>query len=399
MHKSDLREGVIASSIIVMMTFNSFGVYYYTSMGKIIYLLSHVIAAFYVYGNYRLIKVDRTEVILFISLFFVFISFDIKYFLGNLLTSYPSILLMFFIGKINPRITEKTILYLCILLSIGFLLFLMNLIVDYNVFSIRKSNVGDERVWGCFLLTCNSQNVYRYSFIFEEPGTLASIVCLMITFLPSDMNKLKRVFILIGATTYSLFFYIYFILYLFFKNITMLRIIIMSIFILLLFFKLESFLVSIDNKYTNFYILRRLEFVDGNLVGFINNRTDDLFLSFYNDFPLLDKIIGIHLPVSSVYSGWTGLTYRTFVIEYGWLSILIPFSLLCRLVIINLGFKKLVLFCLFFVCFFYQRPLFFRAEYLGLFLMLTSLCKLRIKNGGEDANIMRRRQILLHKHS
>ncbi len=379
-YKSGLKEGVIASSIIVMMTFNSFGVYYYTSIGKLIYLLSHIIAALYVYGNYRLVKFSRTEVVFFISLFFVFLSFDIKYFFGNFLTSYPSILLMFFIGKLNPRITEKTISYLCFLLSIGLLFFIMNLFIDYDVFLIRKSNIGDERIWGCFLLTCNSQNVYRYSFIFEEPGTLASIICLMITFLPNDMIKFKRIFVIIGATTYSLFFYIYFMLYLFFKKINITRIIIISIIILLVFFKLEYFLIAIDNQYTNFYILRRLEFVDGNLVGFINNRTNEAFLIFYNNMDLLEKVIGTHLPVSRVYPGWTGLTYRTFVIEYGWLSILIPFFLLCRLVFTNLGWKKLILFCLFFVCFFYQRPLFFRAEYLGLFLMLISLCKLRVKN-------------------
>ncbi|MGI2166332.1 hypothetical protein ACRN9L_10180 [Shewanella oncorhynchi] len=236
-----------------------------------------------------------------------------------------------------------------------------------------KNIVGDDRVLMCFFSSCRElSSLYRFNFIFEEPGQAGTIFILYLL-LKENISK-NEIYLLIvaGFLTVSLFFILMLPLVYIIRSYqrnknTLFKSIFILLFIYVFFISAVEFL---NNEYISFQVERRLVTSNGFVVGFEDNRTNYSFSTFYSSLPLSNLLVGYRMPLADMYNDWVGLSYRNYIIEYGYLNVLIFFSFLFFLV--KFKFKSTFLSFLivsFFVAVFYQRPLMFRIELLGIVIL------------------------------
>ncbi|ASG04749.1 MULTISPECIES: hypothetical protein [Vibrio] len=371
------KKSIINCIGVIFAFFNSYSILYHFELIKIIYITSVVLAFSYIIYEFSL-KIRYME------LFFLFILiFSCTY--ASPYTTINKILLLvipiYALYLASDRVNDSFISFfkfIIIAISISYLIFICGKFIDLPTYNIIHD---DARVYYCdIMFSClEVNNEWRFSFIFDEPGTLAGLISITISILWNIMpNTYRYILLFLGFTTFSLFFFVYIVIFLSLNYLSKSNIryfAIVTAFVVLLYLNIKPLVAFIDIEFITYFFEKRFVYNDYSIiVGIVDNRTDIDFISFYNRLDFLDKLFGTRELIFNIYSHWTGLSYRNYILEVGYLSLLSLSLFYAYYIYSKHGVRLAIVMLLFLFLYFYQRPLFFRPEMMGLsFLMLSSL--------------------------
>lgn len=208
----------------------------------------------------------------------------------------------------------------------------------------------------------------RLCGIFNEPGALGTI-CALLFIITFKYTKLweKLLLLATGFCTYSLAFYIlvfgFCMLYLCKKNWKYLFV---ALAMVCFFFMIPK--INWGNEKLN-YLASRLEIVDGHLAG--DNRTTD---EFDWKFEEIKETNDIYFGKGAGYYMGTGsLTYKTFIVQYGYIGFGFLIALLLGLFWYKTRNMDHWIFMVLFLLSLYQRPMLL-SSILGPFLLFGGIC-------------------------
>lgn len=389
-YKIDLSQLYWLSFVFILM--NSYTIYYDMLPFKLVYLFFCLIALLYLTSltiqkvtfkedptivKYKIKKeISVLDVFIGTALLLSIFYFNIYQISNRLILIVVPIYFMYKYAQ-NNIIKYSFITYFKWFIIVSYSVFLIN--QYYNLPTIVVPHT-DSRVYHCTLLiSCQEINTpFRFNAIYDEPGTFACIIAMIITFLWGVMPKVDKLFfIFIGLTTSSLFFVVYIVIFLLlyytvikFSKFTIL--IIGGMFLTYIF--AEQIVNIIDNRDLSFFFFNRFILNDhGLVVGIVNNRTNALFSDYYNSLNLWHYLFGFRDNLQHVYLKWTGLSYRNFIVELGMISlvyIVLAYFYYCYK---KIGVKITGIIFIFFALYFYQRPLFFRPEMMGFSFFLMNI--------------------------
>lgn len=364
----------------IILAFNQYSAYYYTIYGKIIYIVSLFLLAAIIlwYSFFRgEIKLSYIEIVFLFGLLLLHLSLDPNV-LSRYLIAYLPVVLILISTKIRGVNYSVFIGLFIFSLALGTMIHITSLIYP-NIWSLQiaKGLDGDERILTCLLSSCHEvSSLYRYNFIYEEPGQAGTILALYLL-LKKNISRWECILVIVsGILTVSLFFIgvipFIFIYRAFHKNKPLCLGLILSLIIgYVLFIPLVKY---VSHPYVNYQIENRLILSNNLVSGFVDNRTNQEFDSFYSRLPIDKAIFGYRQPLSNYYDGWTGLSYRNYVVEFGYINLILLFIMFIILVV-NKGYSvtSTLWLVVFLILVFYQRPLVFRIEYLGFIILFLSM--------------------------
>lgn len=377
---NNITRNIIPILWFMILTFNQYGAYYYTVYGKAIYIISVFLLTIMTLW-YLIIKGDISlsyiEIAFLIGLLLLHFSLEPNI-LSRYLISYLPVVIILVSAKIKDVNFNVFVGLFIFSLSIGTVIHIISLIYpDIWSLQISKGLDGDERVLTCLLSSCREvSSLYRYNFIYEEPGQAGTIFALYLL-LKSNLSRWECILVTIsGVLTVSLFFIgilPFILLYRAFHKhkVVCFGIISSLVIVYISFIPLVKYL---NNPYVNYQIESRLVLSNNLVSGFVDNRTNQAFDYFYSSLPIDKVMFGYRQPLSDYYNGWTGLSYRNYVVEFGYINIILLLIMLLILVR-KKGYSvtSTLWMAVFFILVFYQRPLVFRIEYLGFIILFLSM--------------------------
>ncbi len=378
MIKIKIKKKNIVNGIGISCAFlNSYSILYHFALFKSIYIASIVLAFSYIVYEFSL-KI-RYKDLLFLLILILSCIYTSVYTTINkiLLLAIPIYALYLASDRIKDTFWDL-FKFIIMAFLISYFVFLLGKIIPLPKYEFFHD---DSRVYYCdIMLSClESNNDWRFSFVFDEPGTLAGIISIMISILWNIMPNIYRyILIFLGFTTFSLFFLVYTIVFLLLNILSKSSLkyfLFVFLFFIMVYFNVKELVKFIDVDLITYFFEKRFIYNEyGVIVGIIDNRTDTDFISFYNNIDFLDKLFGIRELIFNVYFNWTGLSYRNYILEVGYFSFFSLSLFYVYYVYINNGIKLSILMLVFLILYFYQRPLFFRPEMMGLsFLMISTL--------------------------
>lgn len=377
---NNIIRNIIPFLWFMILAFNQYSAYYYTVYGKVIYIISLFLLTVMIFW-YSFFKGEITlsyiEIVFLLGLLLLHLSLEPNIFSRYLIAYLPVVIILIStkIKNLNYSVFFGLFVFS---LALGTIIHILSLIYP-NIWSlqIEKGLDGDDRILTCLLSSCREvSSLYRYNFIYEEPGQAGTILALYLL-LKNNISRWECILVVIsGILTVSLFFIgimpFIFLYRTFQKNKPLCFGVILSLIIgYVLFIPLVKY---VNNPYVNYQVENRLVISNNMVSGFVDNRTDQEFDSFYSNLSIDKAIFGYRQPLSYFYGGWTGLSYRNYVVEFGYINIILLFIILL-IFIKNKGFSiaSTLWMIVFFILVFYQRPLIFRIEYLGFIILFLSM--------------------------
>jgi len=208
----------------------------------------------------------------------------------------------------------------------------------------------------------------RFPALYDEPGVVGSISILLLITFNKELNKFSYIVILLsGILSFSLFFYITFILYIATVNFKRVLFVLLTIAAFVIIFP------PIHDYYDN-YINSRLEIdSSGSLAG--DNRTTENFDKEYSVF-LNSSFLLFGKGESPIASGSS--SYKTIIYTRGLIFFILTFSLFTFYAISKLkNIHSLYIFIIYFVGMTYQRPFYFDPFYFFMFLTMVDYLQLK----------------------
>lgn len=203
-----------------------------------------------------------------------------------------------------------------------------------------------------FLLTTDnhlSLNYYRFMSWFDEPGVVGTTSCVLLFLTGFNFKKWQTYPLLIsGLLSFSLAFIVMLIAYILLFEPARIKVIMIFIILLLC-------IALYDNDIINNLILKRLQFVNGELAGM--NRTTDNMNLFMQDFIRSNKLFfGYGNQYASIVNNG-GASYKDLIVNYG----IFGFFLLVSITVIfawhKLKFSRyFFIYMLIWISVIYQRP-------------------------------------------
>lgn len=217
-------------------------------------------------------------------------------------------------------------------------------------------------------LIYNGFDYFRFYSVFDEPGVLGTLSAFILFGNKYDMRKWQNIVIFLGGVfTYSLAFYILFLIgYFYFASSSLCKLL-KSLLALILISSIVFFLLKDDVSFTLSIIERLqnfgLESIDNRTGDEINEHLDAMYKS-----PVI--VFGEGPYFLKQHSDTVGASYKLFIIEYGLMGLLSLFLMYFSLVRIR---TKDTIFCLIlFVLSFFQRPYAFTSWQLVLFAAIQA---------------------------
>lgn len=220
-------------------------------------------------------------------------------------------------------------------------------------------------------VTMATANTFRFYSMFDEPGVLGTLSAFVLFGNAYNFKDKYNVIILIGTFfTFSLAFYILTIIgYLVYSFKSIKRFLVSIFFLILIPF--IAYLALEDNLAFQYSIVDRFS---GSAMENLDNRTGSSASDYYSTYVYTSQaLLGIGSEKMAALGLKEGQSYKLFVIEYGWFSILI-LVLFYWVLAGKLDFYT-SMFCILFALSFLQRPFAFTVWQILLFSCVTSCCK------------------------
>lgn len=228
-------------------------------------------------------------------------------------------------------------------------------------------------------VTLSGSDSFRFYSMFDEPGVLGTLSAFILFANKYNFRNFKNVIILLGAIfSFSLAFYVIsFLGYMFYAFQSLRKFCFSVIFLFLLAFITYNLLK--ENLAFQYSIIDRIQ---SSNVENMESRTGYKTTRFYNNFWVSsDAILGIGDDRMRSEGLKEGQSYKLFIIEYGWLSIV---CLLLMYAALAGKFNRTVLMLFVLYCLsFLQRPFAFTIWQIFLFYCIASVCKCNIKKSTE----------------
>ena len=321
------------------------------------------------------------EQIVLLLLIIVFVVFPL--YSGFRISSLFIILAFYVVNNIHDIELNKTLDYLTIYLSVIIVLSLPAWLINLYIYELPiigeldlSEMKGAPYIYNNYVLfvTDSLRDYYRFYSVFDEPGVLGTLAAFVLYGNRYDFSKKTNVVILIGSLfTYSMAFYILTILGWVYQSSRSLRKMILS---LLSIFCLALILITVLSEDQAFRQSVLDRFMD---VSFdrVEDRTGEVVNAFWDRYiQTSDCVFGMGLSYINDNFFDFGNSYKRFVIEYGFVGLIILVSMY---VCLTRKWNKFTMgfFVLFFLSFL-QRPLAFSAWQILLYASVIAKANYKI---------------------
>lgn len=206
----------------------------------------------------------------------------------------------------------------------------------------------------------------RFCGVFDEPGAFGTLAALVLSF-DKFRNKIPSVIILTASIfTFSLAFYILFIVFLVLSGHSF-KLKLGVFFTILITLLLPFYVFNLETELQHF--LRRFEITDYQLAG--DNRDKKAFLNVYDQFlqgPIVTVFLGHGARAASSAEGAGGASIRMFLYDFGFLGLGIVVVVYSLIVSHKMTRGNMLSLFLFFLSM-YQRPWLYNWNFVVLFSM------------------------------
>lgn len=281
-----------------------------------------------------------------------------------------------------------------ILLMVSMVVFVLVVYVGIDLpnYVIDASNQNKDHTYFQYpmLVVTNDlmhpDHAFRFSFLLDEPGAVGTLATILLLIDSFSLKKWQNIVIFIsGVLSLSLFF---FICSFFFLVILKIRSFKGVASLLLIGIAVGAGFWYLSENYSEVSIIfeNRLNFEDGQLAG--DNRSSDSFDRVYDNFldsgdgVLFGKGVGAHNKIAPGIQ-----TYKMIVYDNGILYVILVllFFGLYAYAELKKYPSKLLLYIIFFLALYYQRPAYvFEFAYFFLLILVPTIWKQNLKNEGED---------------
>jgi hypothetical protein len=198
--------------------------------------------------------------------------------------------------------------------------------------------------------------IYRYCGIFDEPGVVGTVALLILAGNRMRLNNVYQIILFVsGLLSFSLFFYIGFIVLFIIINF---KGVFNKKYLTVMLILISLFYINKENEFVEKYIVSRMQFDDGKLVG--DNRIRDDWAVFYENYKNNENYFIGHgvRDGGDIFSADMGASYQMYVYMFGYIGV--AFILLMYLYIIwsivERNIFLTVYLMLVLLLSFYQRP-------------------------------------------
>lgn len=217
-------------------------------------------------------------------------------------------------------------------------------------------------------VTMATANTFRFYSMFDEPGVLGTLSAFVLFANKYDFKRKSNLIILIGAFfSFSLAFYILTFMGYLFQSLKSVRKFLLSIFFLLLL-AFIAYSTLKDNLAFQYSVVER---ISGGGVDNLDNRTGYQASRFYKSFVYTpEALLGIGYNKMMDKQLKEGQSYKLFIIEYGFLSIVC--LLFAYYILAGKKNPDILFFYLLFILSFLQRPFAFTVWQFLIFSCATA---------------------------
>lgn len=267
-------------------------------------------------------------------------------------------------------------IFLAVVIVISLPAWLVHLFIfEFPIFSeIDNSDFkGVDYIVNNHLLfvTASGASTFRFYSMFDEPGVLGTLSAFVLYGNQYNFENKRNVVILLGAFfSFSLAFYVMTLIGYMFLAARNIRKFIVSIFLVCSVI-LMAILFLQDNLAFQYSIIDRFS---NSALENIDRRTGYRTAQFYNEFvETPSALLGIGANGMKIRGLDDGQSYKLFILEYGWISII---CLLLMYSILAGKFTRSVVMCfLLFIMSFLQRPFAFNVWQILLFTCIVAACR------------------------
>ena len=265
--------------------------------------------------------------------------------------------------------TVLTVFSLIILVSIGaYFLYLFGIPLKSSIIEHSNTFYPPFTNYYFFVKVNSLSEFMRFSSVFTEPGHLGMISALLLYVNHYNFSDYRNVVFLIAIilslslAAYILLLLGWFLCYILSKKMSIAlfaKIVIVLLFVVLL---VQVILYYSPSGAFNELIIQRMQY-DSELGIEGNNRNDQFFMNFYNNFiSTKDYFLGIgEEKVGSLFANTANSSYRVYILQYGVLGFIILILYFYSYIYGSCSKLAFGLFALFFVSFL-QRPYWFSWE-------------------------------------
>jgi hypothetical protein len=283
---------------------------------------------------------------------------------------------MFLIANENQEIKksafENFIKIFSLFLIPGIIIFIASNFFNIPSFGLLKGrSIIADNYENYFFYIKNTDpyfNIFpRFNSIFDEAGVVGNICIFILFFLNFKIRKWYSIVILIaGILSFSLFFYLSFILLFTMTKITKVsqikNLIILCILLVALFYSIPS-----DNVILKTYLFDRIEIKDNASISG-DNRTTPQWDSFYQDFQKTNSkylgVLGLEKMDTNNFK-WVA-SYQMFIYQYGYIGLILIFTYYFFTLKKEINLRTTIYIMLLLIISIYQRPFILEYNYYSL---------------------------------
>lgn len=323
-------------------------------------------------------RVDKKKLFVLPLLFVICLYSVLTFTVSGLLSL---IIIGFFLldDQMRIKVIDKFRNLYAVLLIVSIIIFIIVvwLGVDIPYSDLEPANKNKEITYKLypFLVVYNNPRLpfqlFRFCFIFDEPGVVGTVAAMLLMTYKYKLNKWQNIIIaLSGVLSFSTFFFVIsfvFILFYHFRYIFNIKFLIAVFGIGLIFATYESDVFDFETLV--FHGVERGN--NGKIVG--DNRSDDAFDKVYKQFwddglatVLLGKGQDAHSKIAPGIQSYKMIVYDNGVI---YMLLSLAFYLIYSLNVFRRVNKDFIMYMLFILAFYYQRPAYL-FQY-GEFYILT----------------------------
>lgn len=215
---------------------------------------------------------------------------------------------------------------------------------------------------------------FRFYSIFDEPGVLGTLGAYVLFVNRYDFSKWYNITLLLGCLcSLSMAFYVLTIGGLIYTNIKSRRTILITVFVFgIVAYTLYDFLKEYED-FNNLIVERMMD-----ISGKIDHRTDDYVNDYYDKMSMISWLFGIGVDELTNKGLNLGASYKMFIIENGFLSLLVLIYAYFKLNKKN--FQRVLFFVAMFWASFIQRPTAFNGWQMLVYTCIVTTIAFEEKN-------------------